>query len=106
MGTHLRKRVALRAEKPEDMEFVQQVYASTRAEEIAMTGWDEMQVKIFLDMQFKAQYTHYRNVFPAASFDIILLDGAPGFSPRYPNASIFLTSASGTRCKRLLKRDR
>jgi len=77
MGTVLRKRVAFRAEKPEDMGFVQRVYASTRAEEIAMTGWDEGQAKIFLDMQFKAQYTHYRAVFPAASFDIILLDGAP-----------------------------
>lgn len=77
MTKDLRERVGLRAEGPGDVEFLWQVYASTRAEEMAISGWDEGQVKIFLDMQFKAQYDYYRHVFPAASFEIILLDGSP-----------------------------
>jgi ribosomal protein S18 acetylase RimI-like enzyme len=59
------------------MEFLYQVYAGTRTEELAITPWTEEQKQAFLRMQFDAQHTHYQKNFPNASFDVIGKSGRP-----------------------------
>jgi ribosomal protein S18 acetylase RimI-like enzyme len=61
----------------EDTEFLYNVYASTREEEMARTGWDDEQVEAFLRMQFDLQHTQYLQNYKNASFEIILLDKVP-----------------------------
>src|SRR5262247_3015820 len=55
-----RRVVSFRAVGPEDEPFLMEVYGSTRAEELALTGWDEQQRGAFLKMQLDAQHVHYR----------------------------------------------
>jgi ribosomal protein S18 acetylase RimI-like enzyme len=59
----------------DDEAFLYQVYASTRAEELAQVPWTETEKADFLRMQFTAQHRSYHEQFPDASFQIILLDG-------------------------------
>ncbi len=65
----------LRPITPQDMDFLYQVYASTRETEMAVVDWTAAQKEAFLQMQFTAQHTHYQEYFGDASFDLILLDG-------------------------------
>ncbi len=65
----------LRPATPADEPFEFVVYASTRAEELAVTGWDESQKHAFLSMQFRAQSVHYATHFPDATRDVIVVDG-------------------------------
>ncbi len=67
--------LCLRAAVPGDSEFLYQVYAGTRTEELAVTGWDDAQKERFLRMQFDAQHRYYHDVFSAASYQVILWDG-------------------------------
>ncbi|MDP1850494.1 MAG: GNAT family N-acetyltransferase [Solirubrobacteraceae bacterium] len=60
-----------------DAEFLRSVYASTRAEELAVVPWTDAELEAFLRMQFDAQDRHYREQRPAAALDVILVDGAP-----------------------------
>jgi ribosomal protein S18 acetylase RimI-like enzyme len=60
-----------------DMDFLFHVYASTRLEEMAATGWDEDQVESFLIMQFKLQHSQYIQNYPGASFNLILAGYIP-----------------------------
>jgi ribosomal protein S18 acetylase RimI-like enzyme len=53
------------------------VYASTRAEELAVVPWDDAQKAAFLRTQFDAQDAWYRENYAQASFDVILVDGEP-----------------------------
>jgi ribosomal protein S18 acetylase RimI-like enzyme len=53
------------------------VYASTRAEELAVVPWDDAQKEAFLRSQFEAQDAWYREHYADASFDVILVDGQP-----------------------------
>jgi GNAT superfamily N-acetyltransferase len=69
--------IDLRPAGADDAEFLYRVYANTRYEELAPTGWPPEQVEAFLRMQFHAQDTHYRQHYPAAAFDVILVDGVP-----------------------------
>ena len=65
------------AVKPDDEELLYRVYASTRQEELAQTGWGEAQKVAFLRQQFEAQSRYYREYYPGASFDVILAEGSP-----------------------------
>ena len=67
--------IALRPITPEDDSFLARLFASTRAEELAITGWSDEQKAAFCRMQFDAQSTHYRKHYADASFDIIERDG-------------------------------
>lgn len=67
--------LTLRPITPADMEFLYRVYASTRAEELALVDWTAEQKAAFLLMQFHAQHRFYQEQFTQASFQIILLDG-------------------------------
>jgi len=53
------------------------VYASTRQEELAQTGWSEEQKASFLRQQFEAQSRYYREHYAGAEFSVILSDGRP-----------------------------
>lgn len=63
--------VTLRPITPADSELLYRIYASTRTEELARTGWSEAQVEAFLRMQFHAQRTHYEKHTPLAAFLVI-----------------------------------
>jgi ribosomal protein S18 acetylase RimI-like enzyme len=69
--------VSFRPEFPEDEAFLAKLYASTRAGEMALTGWDAAQQEAFLRQQFQFQTAHYRKHYGDASFRIILRDDAP-----------------------------
>jgi ribosomal protein S18 acetylase RimI-like enzyme len=69
--------VSFRPELPEDEAFLEKLYASTRAGEMAVTGWDAAQQEAFLRQQFQFQTTHYRKHYGDASFRIILRNDAP-----------------------------
>lgn len=71
------KRVTLRPVAPADEGFLLQVYASTRAEELARVPWNEEQRAAFVKMQFDAQQHHYRSNFPTALHHIIEHEGRP-----------------------------
>jgi ribosomal protein S18 acetylase RimI-like enzyme len=67
----------LRAALPSDRELLFQVYASTRQEELAVTGWPDHVKDRFLRSQFDAQDQHYRQVYPDAAYNVILTDHQP-----------------------------
>jgi len=66
--------IKLRAAKPEHEPFLLKVYASTRADEMALAPGSEEQRQEFVAMQFAAQQKHYVAEYPNASHDIILAD--------------------------------
>ncbi len=67
--------VTFRPAGPDDESFLLGVYASTREQELAMTGWNQTQQDAFIRMQFAAQQTHYRAHFPQGDHRIILVNG-------------------------------
>ena len=69
--------ITLRPTAAADERFLYELYASTRAEELAPLGWDAAQLATFLKMQFAAQTRSYRREFPDAAFDLILVDEQP-----------------------------
>ena len=69
--------IQLRAVSPEDEPFLLKVYATTRADEMALVPWTEEQRQAFVEMQFAAQQKHYASAYPNASHDIILAEGQP-----------------------------
>jgi GNAT superfamily N-acetyltransferase len=63
--------VSYRPSTDEDLPFLALVYASTRLEEVAQTGWPlEMQHQ-FLAHQADAQHQHYRRHYPDAEWLVI-----------------------------------
>lgn len=70
-------RVELRPANEGDREFLLAVYASTREEELRAVPWSDEQKAQFLAMQFEAQTKHWLDVYPEASRDLIVIDGAP-----------------------------
>jgi ribosomal protein S18 acetylase RimI-like enzyme len=69
--------IALRGITPEDDSFLARVYASSRAEELAVTGWPDELKSDFCRRQFDAQSAYYASNYPGASFQIIERDGWP-----------------------------
>jgi ribosomal protein S18 acetylase RimI-like enzyme len=65
--------LTLRPVMPEDEEFLVEVYASTRAHELAQIPWDEAQRNAFLKMQLKARDQSYLMYYPAIDDRVILL---------------------------------
>jgi GNAT superfamily N-acetyltransferase len=66
---------SLRPASLDDEAFLFQVYASTRAEEMALVPWNDEQKQAFVQMQFNAQTQSYRQQFPSAEYHVILHDG-------------------------------
>jgi ribosomal protein S18 acetylase RimI-like enzyme len=69
--------ISLRPITPEDDTFLARVYASSRADELAVTGWNEQLKADFCRRQFDAQSAYYAANYPEASFQIIERDGWP-----------------------------
>ena len=65
--------LSLREVTPEDEPFLFEVYASTRIDELAGTGWDDEQKRAFIRMQFLARERSQ----PRVDDRIILLNGHP-----------------------------
>jgi ribosomal protein S18 acetylase RimI-like enzyme len=59
-----------------DLPFVAQVYASTRAEELAVTDWSCDHKAAFLEAQFQAQHAHYQRYYPNADWLVTMRGGA------------------------------
>jgi ribosomal protein S18 acetylase RimI-like enzyme len=69
--------LTLRPINPADDEFLARVYASSRAEELAITGWPEELKADFCRRQFDAQSAYYAANYPEASFQLIERDSWP-----------------------------
>ena len=67
--------VLLRPVRPEDRDFLYHLYISTREEELRWVPWSVEQKQAFLQMQFHAQDTYYRQVYPADTFQVVVVDG-------------------------------
>jgi ribosomal protein S18 acetylase RimI-like enzyme len=67
----------LRSIAPADDAFLARVYATSRAEELAVTGWPEELKANFCRSQFDAQSAYYAANYPDASFQIIERNGWP-----------------------------
>lgn len=63
--------ISLRNSLPSDDLFLLQLYATTRAAEMAMVDWSDEQKSAFLTMQFNAQRNSYRMQFPQATYQVI-----------------------------------
>ena len=61
----------------DDLAFVASLYASTRREELADTGWPQEMQDAFLRQQHEAQHSHYRATYGGAEWLIIEQGGAP-----------------------------
>ena len=66
--------ITLRAEKPDDREFLFRLYASTRQAEMAVVPWTHEEKEAFIWMQFEAQRRDYHLNYKAASFQIVLVN--------------------------------
>lgn len=60
---------------PQDARFLLELYAITRAPEMALVDWDVATKDAFIAMQFAAQSAHHRTAYPDASSTIVLADG-------------------------------
>lgn len=64
----------LRPVTNDDQGLLEQIYASTRADELASTGWSPMLQASFVKSQFMAQHLHYRQHFAQGNFQLIELE--------------------------------
>ncbi len=63
--------LSYRAATQDDQGILAEIYTSTRAEEVAATGWPDEQQREFLQMQFTAQHEHYKKHYQDAVWLII-----------------------------------
>ena len=68
--------IRYRPESEADRPFAADLYASTRAEEVALTGWPAEMQQAFLTQQFDAQHSHYRRHYPEAQWLIVDREGS------------------------------
>ena len=69
--------ITLRPVTQADDEFLLEVYGSTRADELGQVEWAEGQKEVFVRWQFDLQRREYDARFPAARYQLILIDGDP-----------------------------
>lgn len=60
-----------------DTAFLEQLYASTREEEMRIVPWTDKEKKDFLAFQFNAQHTYYQEQFKGADFNLVFHDNQP-----------------------------
>jgi ribosomal protein S18 acetylase RimI-like enzyme len=63
--------------REEDEPLLYQTFASTRADEMAMTGWNAGQQESFLRMQYEAQRSSYRMQLPDAQYWVVRRGSTP-----------------------------
>src|SRR5436190_21085505 len=69
--------VSYRPLADDDLPFVAELYASTRREEVAQTGWPAEMQEAFLAQQHEAQHRHYSIHHADAEWLIVERGGAP-----------------------------
>src|SRR5687767_4210913 len=67
--------ISLRPVQLGDEGFLYEVYACTRADELAHVAWDEAQRRAFLSMQLRARDQSYRMHYAEFDDQIILING-------------------------------
>lgn len=67
----------MKQESADDVAFLQEVYASTRLDELTQLPWNEEQRSAFIRMQFTAQRQHYLKHYPNARQELILVGQQP-----------------------------
>jgi ribosomal protein S18 acetylase RimI-like enzyme len=63
--------ITLRPTRSNDEQFLYQLYASTRVEELTLMGWAHAEATTFLQMQLRAQTQSYGLQFPDATHQIM-----------------------------------
>ena len=58
-----------------DVPFLRYLYGTTREDEMQVVPWTAEQKAQFLDMQFRAQRSHYEQFYPNSEFLVIELEG-------------------------------
>ncbi|HRL11114.1 MAG TPA: hypothetical protein PKX07_04510, partial [Aggregatilineales bacterium] len=51
--------ITLRPYRPDELDFLERVYAATRADELALVPWTDAEKAAFVQMQFQAQHDYY-----------------------------------------------
>jgi GNAT superfamily N-acetyltransferase len=69
--------LGLRPATPADEPFLRQLFASTRADELALLNGNDYQKEAFIGMQFEGQKQQYALTYPHAQNNIILWNDAP-----------------------------
>jgi ribosomal protein S18 acetylase RimI-like enzyme len=64
--------IALRAATDADMDFLRDVFSSTRMQEFISAGMSVEQAEALLVSQFSIQHAYYRQHYPRGRFDIIM----------------------------------
>ncbi|HJT98480.1 MAG TPA: GNAT family N-acetyltransferase [Rhodanobacteraceae bacterium] len=69
--------IALREESAADLSWLAELYAETRAAELAPVPWPAEAKRAFLADQFQRQHDYYRQTYVGADYLVIERDGAP-----------------------------
>src|SRR4051794_41923678 len=67
--------ISYRPMREDDLPFIAALYASTRTEELAVTGWPDEVKGAFLEQQHRAQHHYYQANYPGAEWLIVERDG-------------------------------
>ena len=67
----------LRPMGPEDLPFLRRLYAASRADEMAHSGWPDDAIAAFLAQQFELQHRYYQTHYAAGEFLVVELAGRP-----------------------------
>jgi ribosomal protein S18 acetylase RimI-like enzyme len=67
--------ICLREERDADLDFLQSLYASVRAQELAPVAWSEAEKNLFTNTQLALQRKHYREHYAGAEFLIVEAGG-------------------------------
>ena len=70
--------LSLRRMLDSDLPFLEELYASTRQEELAQVPWSAEQKRAFLRWQFVNQHQYYQQYYPQCEFLIVERTGADG----------------------------
>jgi ribosomal protein S18 acetylase RimI-like enzyme len=71
--------LSLRRTTDADVEFLAEVYASTRREELAPVPWPDERKAAFLRWQFEAQHQYYREYYPGC--ELLIVERVNGAAP-------------------------
>lgn len=70
--------VSLRPFRQDEVEFLYQLYATTRADEMALLAdWTDEQKEHFVRSQFQLQHDHYTKSYPGATLDVVCDEEEP-----------------------------
>ncbi len=74
---NLLKLINFRPITDNDLDFLCELYADTRADEMTLSGWEQTEIDKFLNMQFNIQHKQYMDNYKKAQFEIVLYNKVP-----------------------------